>query len=440
MSAIPTITSPTLSGRDRAGKALAADNISLPRSISDNLFRVLVGVGLVLLLLTLVGAFAVRARHAMAAYLVGLMTVLAVSLGGMFFTMIFHIVNAGWCVTLRRQFENLAGMMPVVAVLSLPFILGEVASSLGLIEGGMLMQWITQRQEAGAGIIEAPYLLEKKAAFLNVPFWLIRCAVYLVVWVSIAKALMGLSVKQDATGDVALSRKLRYMSGWGLLAFALTTAFVAFDWMMALDYRFFSTMWGVWYFAGAALSSLSCVAIIAFALKTTGRLDGAVTKEHFHDLAKLMFGFTVFWAYISYSQYFLIWYSNIPEETAFFVARKENGWQYLYYLLAFGHFVVPFLILIFRPVKKAMLLVAVIAAWLLLMQVADMVFVIRPVVYVREFAEASPGLGGIWLDAVGILGVIAIYTGLLIRSIGRTPLIPTGDPRLNEALHHKNYV
>lgn len=420
--------------------ALAEENVLLPAGRADNLARVLLGLGAVLLLLTIVGAFAISARHAMAAYLVGLMAVLAVSLGALFFTMVFHLVNAGWSVTLRRQFENVAGMLPIVCVLAVPFLVGEVASAFGLIPGGMLMQWITQKHLAAEGVIESPYLLDKKAPFLNVPFWLVRAAIYMVVWISLARAMKSLSVRQDATGDVALSRKLRFMSGWGLLAFALTTAFASFDWLMALDYRFFSTMWGVWYFAGAALSSLSAVAIIAWTLRATGRLKGAVTGEHFHDLGKLMFGFVVFWAYISFSQYFLIWYSNIPEETAFFVTRLENGWQYLFFILVFGHFVVPFLILIFRPVKKRLPLVAAIGAWLLLMQVLDLVYIVRPIVYVREFEAANPGLAGWWLDAVGILGVLAVYTGLLVRSIGRQALIPTRDPRLHEALAHKNYV
>jgi hypothetical protein len=386
-------------------------------------------LGLAGLLLTVIGGFSVNLRHALAAYEVGVFTALAMSLGCLFFLLVFHSLNAGWVITCRRVFEHGAALLPWCWVGLLPVVAIE------LLNGGVLLQWV--------GGTHGDYLLEKKAAYLNWPFFLVRLVIYGAVWSYLGTRFIALSRRQDETGDRSLGRKARFTSGWGILLFALTTAFAAFDFLMSLDYRFFSTMWGVYYFASCALSGVSVAVLVLAILRMRGKLEGLVTEEHFHDLGKLIFAFTVFWAYISFSQYFLIWYSNIPEETAWFVYRKGHGWGWLFATLCFGHFIVPFLIVGWRRVKRSPRILGVMAVFMLLMTVADMVWIIRPMVYVPAVmvaGEQDPGLAGSWLDAAGVIGVLGVWGWLMARRVESAPLLPLKDPMLHESLGHKNYV
>ncbi|MEO0482067.1 MAG: hypothetical protein AAF138_00390 [Planctomycetota bacterium] len=416
----PKIHDPKLA----AHPALHAENITLPAGATEGLSRGFFAVGGLALLVTVAGYFAVGPGRAVGALHVGTMTALAAALGALFFTLIFHSVNAGFSATLRRQFENVFAAMPVPLAFAIVFLLAE------LIGGGYVMQWIGL--EYGDD-----YLLDKKTPFLNEPFWVIRGLFYAGIWMFIITQLRLWSLRQDETGDWRLTRKARFLSGWGLLVMALTTAFASFDWLMAVDFRFFSTMWGVWYFSGGMTTSLSFVILILAALRLSGRLTDCVTKEHFHDLGKLLFGFTVFWAYISFSQYFLIWYSNIPEETIFFAVRLENGWENMFAFLAFGHFIAPFFILLIRNVKRSTAGLALISIWMILMQVMDMIYVIRPM---TGDAEGGGGFMTIWLDIAGAAAVLCLFAGLIIRKVGASPLVAVNDPRMSEALRHKNYV
>ncbi|MEO1512282.1 MAG: hypothetical protein AAFU70_09430, partial [Planctomycetota bacterium] len=308
---------------------LTDENIRLRAESVRGLRSACFAVGLLGLAATLLGAFAVNPAHALASFEVGVFTVLAMCLGSLFFVMTLAITNSYWATTLRRQFENVASLvwLPVLGMI--------IVAIVEIVSGGVLLTWMK-------GYYEGNYILEKKRAFLNIGFFGLSTIVYAGVWIFLAQSIAKLSRDQDTSGDRWLTRLVRARSGWGLPLFALTTAFAAFHYLMSLDFRFFSTMWGVYFFAGAAMSSMAVVAVIAGSLRLVGKLNGVVTKEHSHDLGKLLFAFTVFWAYIGFSQYFLIWYSNIPEETAYFLYRKEGGWEVLSFILAAGHFVVPF--------------------------------------------------------------------------------------------------
>ena len=411
-----------------AHPAMRHDNVHLPEGATTKLSGLLLIVGAAAIVVTILGAFAVNARHALAAFEVGLFTCLAMSLGALFLTMVFHSLNAGWTSTVRRQFENVASILPICWLMALGVVLIEVLG------GGVLLTWLSD-QMAGN------YLLQKKSPYLNPVFFGARFLVYGLIWLALSQLMYRTSRRQDETGQRGLTRVMRFNSGWGLLAFALTTAFFAFDFLMSLDFRFFSTMWGVYFFASCALASVSVVVLILAVLRGMGRLTGAVTEEHFHDLGKLVLSFTVFWAYIAFSQYFLIWYSNIPEETAWYVYRQGvGGYKPLFLILAFGHFVVPFCILLFRKVKRSTPLLAFMALYMIAMTVADMVWIIRPMVYVREHAAENPGMTAIWLDAAGVVGALCLWGFFLVRAIGAGPLVPLKDPTLHEALAHKNYV
>lgn len=410
-----------------ANPAMEAENITLPSSMANKAARALIAVGAAGLALTVLGGFVVGAKHALASYMVGVMGVLALSLGALVFHMVFNLANSGWHVTIRRQMENIMTQIPLCIAMVAVFIVIELAS------GGVLLTWMTDEMRNSTLVVH-------KAPYLNTLFFVLRFFIYAFVWIFLTTRLRALSVEQDASGDPMLTRKARYMSGWGLLAFALTVSFATFDWMMSMDFRFFSTMWGVYYFAGAAASSMALLAIIFAVLRGLGRVTGAVTEEHFADIAKLMLGFTVFWAYVAYSQYFLIWYANIPEETFYLIRRQTDGWQWLGTLLIFGHFAAPFLVLLFRPVKRSTLGLALVGVWIIAMQFADMIWIMRPMVYAGVPAAEVPGAATWWVDAVAIIGVLGLYLGTLVRRIGAGPLVPLKDPRLHESLAHKNFV
>lgn len=386
-------------------------------------------IGLVGLIVTIIGAFSVSKIHALAAFEIGLFTALAISLGSMFWVMVFHSLNASWSITLRRQFENLA------SVIWLPAIMMIAVALIEIISGGILLKWINPGDEYN-------HLLEVKRPYLNPTFFMIRVLIYATAWILISRTLLAWSKKSDETGDRRLGRKARFLSGFAIPVFALTCAFAAFDFLMSLDYRFFSTMWGVYYFASCGLGSVSAIAVIAVLLRRAGKLDGLVTSEHSHDLGKLVFAFTVFWAYISFSQYFLIWYSNIPEETAWFYNRQAHGYQWLFIVMVAGHFILPFLLLIWRGTKRNQNLLALMGLYMILMVVMDMTWIIRPMVTFAASAETGEGAGvvGLLIDIAGVVGVLGIFAGVAALKIAKSPLLPIKDPMLHESMKHKNYV
>lgn len=412
-----------------ATPAMREDNVRLRSGSTQGLGLMLVVAGIIGIAVAALGGFVVNWTHALASYQVGVMGVLAIALGSLLWVMIFNLVNAGWHVTVKRQWLNIAANLPLCVLLLAGFVIFEIVS------GGTLLTWMKPEKQG-------TFLIEHKSPFLNTGFFIVRFFVYAGLWCFLASRLYRFMTQQDATGDRWLSQKARYMSGWGTLTVALTLTFAAFDYMMSMDYRFFSTMWGVYYFAGGALASICLLVLVMFFLRRSGKLEGVYTQEHQADLGKMMFAFTVFWTYISYSQYFLIWYSNIPEETAWFLRRtgEDSGWKPLFIFLIGGKFLVPFALLLFRPLKRNALTLPLIAAWLLFCHFMDMFFIIRPMVYVGDLAEASPGPSGWWVDLFAIGGVFLLFLGVLVRRIGSGPLIPTKDPMLGEALGHKNYV
>ncbi len=424
--------------------ALSKDNITFPAGVGKGTGTMFLGMGVAMIAAAAGMGYShtggVWARQALAAYHVGAMTVLAMSLGAMFFVMVFHLTNAGWTGTIRRQFENVMSFVPWAFLLVMPTLIIEIARR--STNDGHLFSWLTPSMASNHE------LQEKWTYFFgptSVPgtvgafpaFFVLRALLYGAIWFGLSRRLLSLSRQQDATAGASFTAKARTLSAPGMLLFALSTTFAAFDWLMSVDFRFFSTMWGVYYFAGAAFSSAALMAMIFAILRLKGKLEGAVTEEHFHDIGKLMFTFTVFWGYIGFSQYFLIWYSNIPEETAFYKFRSSEEWQWLGKLLIIGHFCVPFVILLFRPIKRSPKALIVMASWAILMEVMDMFWIIRPMVY-KEVP--CPGLAALAVDVLAIAGVLAVFAGHLVRNIPRASLVAVNDPRIDEALGHKNYV
>ena len=407
-----------------------AANVTAPASAAK-LSVGLLGVGAAGLAVTLVGGFVVNPKHAMASYMVGAGAVLAISLGALILTMCFHLVNAGWCATVRRQFENLASLVPVALGLVVVAYLLDM-----FVMHGEVWEWMVP------GIKESDPLIRAKAGYFGTVFVLVRVVIYFALWGFLSARLRAFSTEQDRTGDRFLSARARFMCAWGLPLTALSVAFAGFDFFMSMQPHFFSTMWGVYVFAGGASACMAVMVLTFCVLRFVGRLHGLVTEEHFHDLGKLLFAFTCFWAYIGFSQYFLIWYSNIPEETFWMLQRTTGAWEKTGILLAVGHFIVPFFLLLGRTIKRTPNLVALVAAWILFMHVIDYVWVIRPILHIEhpghEFVVPTPATW--WVDIAGVVGVFGVFFGAFVWRVASGPLLALKDPKLPEAMAHKNYV
>lgn len=419
------------SGHDHGADAsslMTHENTHVSRGASLGLGLALIAAGVVAGVVTFLmgvkGDDPALGKAALASWHVGFMFCVACSFGALGFVMILHQTNAGWSAALRRQFEHVMTLFPVALLALLPTLY------LALAGGKPLWKWMNPDYVANDVLYKA------KAPFLNIEFFLTRTAVYFGVWLLLAACLYRFSRRQDTTGDRWLTARARTMSSYGLLLFALTGAFASFDWTMSLDHHFFSTMWGVYFFAGAMGACLTLTTLVFLALQAAGKLKGIVTEEHLHDLGKLIFAFTVFWAYIGFSQYFLIWYANIPEETSYIRMRTVGDWGNLSVALAAGRFVVPFLVLMPRPFRRNRLIVGAMSLWILGFTFADLFWQIRPQAMGADFSAVPFN----WLDVVAMAGPTLILVGALIVRIGSGPLLAIRDPRLPESLHHKNYV
>jgi hypothetical protein len=225
-------------------------------------------------------------------------------------------------------------------------------------------------------------------------------------------------------------RLIRY-SGPALYLYSITLSLASIDWMMSLDPHWYSTMFGVYYFAGSLVGIFALMAILASRMRSAGLLGNAVTTEHFHDIGKLLFGFTVFWAYIAFSQYFLIWYANIPEETVFYQHRMEGSWSAVTAMLMWGHFAVPFLFLMSRHIKRRALTLTLGSLWMLLMHYADLYWVVMPSLHPHD-VHVSP------LDLTTMVGIGGLFMAAVTWQMQKRALVPYRDPRLAESLNFEN--
>ncbi len=357
-------------------------------------------------------------------YLVGWTFCLSLALGSLFVVVIKHLTKASWVVVLRRIPEVLAASFPLLAVLAIPILVSLFDPH------GPYHHWTDSgiADPTGSHFDE---ILAGKVAYLNIPFFLIRVVAYFAIWILVSGKLYRLSLQQDVTGDPEIGARQRRVSAWGLPLLAVSTAFASYDFLMSLDPHWFSTIFGVYFFAGAFMSAFCVMALTGIGLQRAGMLRGIITGEHYHDLGKLMFAFVVFWAYIAYSQYMLYWYGNIPEETAWFRHRLEHGWETHSAVLLFMHFILPFVILLPRSVKRSRVALATMAIWLLVMQWFDHHWLAMPVLH-AEHATIH------WLDVTSWLGLGSLFLGCFGWRLSRHSLVPEQDRLMAASLAFEN--
>jgi len=355
------------------------------------------------------------------AYITAFMFTLSIVLGLLWFVCIQHLTNARWSVVVRRVAEIMTSGFVVVAVLALGILVPVV---LGGEDISKVYLWLNEK------LVHDDHLLHHKAAYLNKGFFLVRCAIYFGVWATLSHFFFKSSVAQDSSGKPELSQKMQSVSAPGMILFALTLTFCAFDFLMSLDPTWFSTIYGVYYFAGCVLSGYSTLALALMWLQAKGKLTKSVNQEHFHDLGKIMFGFVVFWSYIAFSQFMLIWYGDMPEETKWFHDRFTGGWKAISVALLLCHFAIPFFGLLSRHVKRSKKGLAFWAVWLLAVQYLDLFWLVHP--------NGSPEVPFTAVHVLTVVGMLGVFVGFVARKARAYNLVPTKDPKLQDSLAFEN--
>ncbi|MEZ6017944.1 MAG: quinol:cytochrome C oxidoreductase [Planctomycetota bacterium] len=363
-------------------------------------------------------------------FLVAILWALAICLGGLFFVILQHLTTAGWSVVVRRVGEGVtAGLVPlfllVLGVAVIPTLMGS----------SYLYDW------ANDAFAHDHPLVEGKLAYLNAPFFLVRILFYFAVWIGLSRYYAKHSRAQDDDQDPMHTLKMQKISGVAMVLFALTTTFAIFDLSMSLNPEWFSTMYGVYFFAGAFWSFNAVLALLSIWFEKRGQLKGVVTVEHYHDIGKFMFAFTFFWSYVAFSQFMLYWYADIPEETGWFHYRMWGNWTGLSLTLAAGHFFIPMLGLLSRHVKRHRGVLAFWAVYCLVFQYVDMYWNVMP-----ELHNGVPGQDPAFapltwspMDLTAFIGVAGVVLFAILKRFDGHPAVAIGDPRLPESMRFENF-
>jgi hypothetical protein len=371
--------------------------------------RLLTG-GAVGALISVVGLF-LNSTQFLQSYLMAYMLWLGVTLGCLALGMIHQLSGGEWGVVIRRPIGAATRVLPVMTLLFVPIALGM----------SRMYPWMN------ADLVAHDEALQHKHLYLNAPFFLVRAAIYFLVWNGYAYFLNAWSLEQDRTGNPDFARRMQILSGSGLVAYGLTITFASFDWLMSLEPHWFSTIYGVLIIGGQGLGALAFLIIVLVWLSRRPPLDRIVAPGHFHDLGNLTLAFVMLWAYFSFSQYLIIWSGNLPHEIAWYAHRLETGWRPIAIALIALHFAVPFTVLLSRAVKRQPELLVKVASAILVMRLVDLFWLIAP-----EFRPH--GIGVSWMDVVLPLTIGAIFCGCFVYQLRGRAILPVHDPEFDETL------
>jgi hypothetical protein len=333
-------------------------------------------------------------------------------IGSLFWVVIHHAVDSAWSVGIRRQLENIACLLPLLAVLLLPLI--QVAP--------LVWGWMADSPDQN-------HELAEKVPYLTINFFVVRTFFYFALFGIVAYLLRHNSLRQDFDGAAIHTIRNRRVAYFIIPVGAISLTFWSFDWIMGLNYRWYSTIWGIYIFSGCVIGSLSLIILLANALRSAGYLKNVFTEQHNYALGKFLLAFTLFWSWIAFVQYMLIWYADIPEETAYYTLRTHGSWKILGLLLVVGHFLVPFVLLLFRSPKASAGFLGLVAGWVLAMHLLDIYVMILPVLHPRGFHPAV-------MDVVAVIAIGSTLAAVFLKRLGDSPLWPSRDPRLAEAVNY----
>ena len=366
--------------------------------------------------IALAAGFVFNRAQFFASYLTAFSYCISILLASMFFVMVQHLTGSAWSVTVRRLMEGIMITMPVAAVLFVPIAFGLHS----------LYEW------THLDVVANDPVLSGKASYLNERFFLIRAAIFFGIWILWSWKLYSHSTRQDTSAD-----PIEHMHGasrWsapGLLVVVLSGTLASFDWIMSLDPHWYSTIFGLYVFSGGGQAFFAVLILVAIGFRRSGILRRQITTEHYHDLGKWLFALTVFWAYIGFSQYMLIWYANLPEETIYFKHRLEGSWAGWSLLLLLGRFIFPFLVLLPRASKRNLSILGPMAGWILFCHFVDHYWMIGPIFH-------KEGIAIHWLDFAAMLAVISTLGAGFWWRFKRHSMIPARDPRLDQGLEFHN--
>jgi len=410
------------------------------------------------------GQYTDLTTHFFHAYLAAYVFFMAITLGALAFVIIQHLTRAGWSVTVRRVAEGLILNFYLLVMLAFPFFI-KVHGNDGVHR--LFPHWFFPASRQHDEILLA------KWGYLNPQFFALRMGVYFVVWCLLAWFYSTQSARQDHDGNPRTTLLQERLSAPAIIVYAFSLTAFIIDWVMALNPHWFSTIFGVYFFAGCMLSGFAALVLLLLTLQQRGLIGHAVNDEHYHDLGKFMFAFTFFWGYIAFSQYMLIWYANMPEETQFYIPRQWESWASVSLLLLIVHLLIPFPGLLSRQVKRQNGVLAFWAVWSLAACALDVCWLVLPSQWINRVPEmagdermllpgalakladthdiykvANPDFAQavnfpltplpLAITALCFVGLGGLYVFSTMLALRGKPLVPVRDPRLNEALAFEN--
>jgi hypothetical protein len=390
---------------------MAPETLPFPAALA-RIERLALAVGGVFLLASAAG-FAMDRGQFLRSWLFGFLFWLGIAVGSLGLAMLNQLTGGLWGAVPRRFHEAAARTIPYMAVLFLPVLLGVAA----------IYPWAGPEAAADA-------LVQRKAAYLNVPFFVGRAVAYFAIWTVLAYVLSRWSGRHDS--DPAPAARLRGLSGVGLVILSGTTTFAAIDWGMTLAPHWFSTIYGVLFIVGWTLSALAFTIVLMARVSGEAPFDRALQPVTVHDLGKLLLAFTMLWAYVNFSQFLIVWSGNVSEETPFYLRRLQGGWQVIAIALLLFHFALPFALLLSRPLKRSARALSAVAWLMLLMQLVDLYWLIGPDLH--GHGPAAPPLHLSWMDLAAVAGIGGLWLYLFARQARTRPVLPVGEPAVRALL------
>jgi hypothetical protein len=383
------------------------------RLVPGRLFitKLLVLLAIVGVILSVIGATANPTQFAYS-WFFAFYFALTIALGSFFWVTLHYACDSEWSVIIRRSWENVLGLLPALFVLFLPILFFAPLRE-------TLWQWMQP-----VHLHDPEWNL--RAGYLNMTFFWVRVLAYFGYFICAGLWYRHNSVRQDTDGDPRRTRRMHDHSYLALVIFGILETFLGFDWLMGLYWRWYSSLFGVYNFTLCAQSSMAAGIVLMALLRAGGHLK-ILTHEHFYLAGKLLFGFTIFWAYIAFGQFLLIWYGNIPEETIFYNDHNRGAWKFLTYFIIVGKFIFPVIFLLAQDTKKSLRSLAFMAAWILFMHAVELYWFIMPYAHERTVLPS-------WQDFVAFLTVGSMLGYLYLRIAASASLVPTRDPRLAECL------
>jgi hypothetical protein len=382
-------------------------------------FQIPGGLKILFILFAVIGvaAFALGLQQdparAWSSFLLNHFYFMSLALGGLFIAALQWLTSAMWSAPVRRISESFTAYLPIALILSLVLYFGMHD----------LFTWTHPE------LVKGDVVLEHKAGWLNINFFMVRDVIAICIWIFFAKIMIGNSIAQDTSKDAKLTLRNRSLSPAFMIIFGLSFTVIAFDLMMSLEPHWYSTMFGVYCFAGLFYSSLALTCLVTLYLRSKGRLEGIVNENHLHDLGKFMFAFTIFWAYIGFSQFMLIWYANLPEETSYFIERFQGSWMAVSIFLLVGKFMTPFFLLLPRDSKRSPTVLAIAGVFMMIAQWVDVMWMVQP-----HFSPSGPQFGVVEIGMT--IGFIGIFGFMISRFLGKHSIVAIGDPMLAKSVFH----